>query len=82
MNVSTALIARALNTLENKKYKKRESDKTDARKVVIRLTELGGRALEKRKKVVADMLEPMLNNLSDEEKTLFSLMKSCCNKGG
>ena len=26
MNVSTALIARALITLENKKYKKRESD--------------------------------------------------------
>lgn len=76
MNVSTARIARALNTLESKSYIRREDDKTDARRVIIRLTERGEQALEDRKRVVAEMLEPMLANLTDEEIiTLFSLLK-------
>lgn len=76
MNVSTARIARALNTLESKNYIRREGDKADARKVVIRLTESGEQALEERKRVVAETLEPMLSNLTDEEiSTLFSLLK-------
>ncbi|MGN0819325.1 MAG: MarR family winged helix-turn-helix transcriptional regulator [Christensenellaceae bacterium] len=76
MNVSTARIARALNTLENKKYIRREMDDKDARKVIIRLTELGEQALEERKRIIKNMLEPMLENLTKQEiNTFFSLLK-------
>lgn len=76
MNVSTARVSRALNTLEKKGYIKRERDGEDARRVVICLTEQGGQALEERKRDVSRMLEPMLANLTEEEiSTLFSLLK-------
>lgn len=76
MYVSTARIARALNALESKNHIRRESDDSDARKVVIRLTQQGERALEERNKVVAETVEPMISNLSDEEaETLFSLLE-------
>lgn len=76
MNVSTARIASALNSLESKSYIKRESEKNDARKVVIRLTEQGAIALEERKKYISEMVTPMLNNLTENEAaTLFSLLK-------
>lgn len=76
MNVSTARIASALNTLEKKNYIKRESEANDARKVVIVLTEQGVIALEERKKNVQQMIAPMFENLTDTEIiTLFSLLK-------
>lgn len=76
MNVSTARIASALNTLEKKNYIKRESEVNDARKVVIVLTEQGVIALEERKKNVQQMIAPMFENLTDTEIiTLFSLLK-------
>lgn len=75
MNVSTARVASALNTLEKKNYVKREVHSGDARKVVIRLTEHGEKALEERNAIVAQMLKPMLGNLSEDEKeTLFTLL--------
>lgn len=76
MNVSTARIASALNTLEKKNYIKRESEVNDARKVVIVLTEQGVIALEERKRNVQQMISPMFENLTDTEIiTLFSLLK-------
>lgn len=75
MNVSTARIASALNTLENKKYVKRESDAADARKVVIKTTADGEAALQKRKDEIKKMVSPMLDNLSDDEvKQLFAIL--------
>lgn len=76
MRVSTARIAKALNTLESKNYIRRESEKSDERKVVIRLTREGELALEERKKSVDAKLASMFENLSEEETvTLFSLLK-------
>lgn len=76
MNVSTARIASALNTLERKNYITRTSEKTDARKVVISLTEEGERALIEREELISGMVAPMLYNLSDDETiTLFTLLK-------
>ncbi len=76
MNVSTARIARALNTLEGKGFIKRESETGDARKVIIKLTAQGESALEERKKKVEKMIEPMLEKLTGEEVVkLFSLLK-------
>ncbi len=71
MNVSTARIARALNTLEEKGYIMRLSEKTDARKVVIRLTKQGELALNERKKSISATLEPMFENLTEEETDVF-----------
>lgn len=76
MNVSTARIASALNTLQSKGYIKRESEKNDARKVVIRLTEQGAQALEARKIYISETIAPMLSNLTEEEiSTFFVLIK-------
>lgn len=76
MNVSTARIARALNTLEEKHYIERANEKDDARKVVIRITGLGSTALAEREKEVDNMVAPMLANLTDDEMTqFFSLLK-------
>ncbi|MGN1235229.1 MAG: MarR family winged helix-turn-helix transcriptional regulator [Christensenellaceae bacterium] len=76
MCVTTARIARALNTLEKKEYIRRESDESDARKVVIRLTSLGEEALKERKSAIAEMIEPMFNNLTEAEAdALFSLLE-------
>ena len=76
MNVSTARIARALNTLEAKNYIRRERDETDARKVVIRLTETGKQALEERKREVKAIFDPMFANLTEKEtSTLFFILR-------
>ena len=76
MNVSTARIARALNTLEGKNYIRRERDETDARKVVIRLTETGKQALEERKREVKAIFDPMFANLTEKEtSTLFFILR-------
>ena len=75
MHVSTARIARALNTLEGKKYIRRENHEGDARKVIIRLTEEGERALDERNAVVRATLAPMFKNLTEEETaSLFFLL--------
>lgn len=80
MSVSTARVASALNTLENKGFVLREKQTDDARKVVITLTESGALALEKRKEYVSEKIEPMLQNLTKEEaadlfKLLYKLLK-------
>ncbi len=75
MGVSTARIARALNTLEEKDYIERIPEKSDARKVVIRLTEEGAVALSAREKEIDAEVLPMTENLSDEElRTFFDLL--------
>ena len=46
MSVSTARIARLLNTLEDRGLIRRSMDLTDRRKIIVRLTEEGERYLE------------------------------------
>lgn len=76
MNVSTARVAYALNTLEKKNYILRTSEASDGRKVVISLTEQGELALKEREELISKMVAPMLRNLSDDETvTLFTLLK-------
>lgn len=74
--VSTARVASALNALEKKGYVMRLTQKTDARKVIIKITEQGECALEERKKKVEALIAPMLANLTEEEIiTLSYLLK-------
>lgn len=80
MNVSTARIARALNTLENKKFIIRNKDTYDARKVIISLTNDGEKALKERNIQVTTMIGPMFNQLTKEEiNNLFFLLKKLLN---
>ncbi len=76
MNVSTARVASALNTLEKKNYVKREAAKDDARKVIIKLTADGENAIKVRLKHINEVVEPMLADFTEEEaKTLIALLK-------
>ncbi len=75
MNVSTARVASALNSLEKKGYIERKSEKSDGRKVVIFLTEQGKTALTERKKHISNVVSCMFDNISKEEtKEFFSLL--------
>lgn len=80
MNVSTARVARALNTLEKKGFIKRERSARDGRKVLIFLTENGRVAVLERINKIDKMVNPMLDNLTDDETaTLFSLLYKLLN---
>lgn len=76
LDVSTARIATALNTLQRKGYIKRIPSAVDRRKVIIVLTPLGVEALEAREKEVNDFVVPLFNKLSAEEQImLVNLLK-------
>lgn len=80
MNVSTARVARALNYLEEKSYVARGGSASDARKVVISLTDEGKDALEKRKRSISEIVSPLFANLTDEETAeLFRLLNKVLN---
>ncbi len=70
-NVSTARVASALNALEKKNYVKREVDDSDARKVVVRLTKDGKKAVEERKARIEEIVSPLFGKLTDEETINF-----------
>lgn len=76
LDVSTARIANALNTLESKGYIRRIPSAIDGRKVVIKITPLGIEALEAREKEVNNLVVPLFGKLSAEEQiTFFNLLK-------
>lgn len=67
LNISTARVAVALNTLSRKKYITKYKSLTDLRKTVVSLTPLGKEALERREDEINSLIESLLINLSDEE---------------
>ncbi len=76
MNVSTARIASAINTLENKNYVRREKNDEDARKVTISITPQGDAVFNERKIKIEKMLAPVFENLTEEEiETFFAILK-------
>lgn len=76
LDVSTARIATALNTLESKGYIKRVPSANDGRKVAVLITPQGEEALEEREKEVNGLVVPLFAKLSEEERsTLFNLLK-------
>lgn len=75
MNVSTARIAYALNTLEGKGFIERKNEQSDRRKVVIKLTEKGENALKEREENISAVIKQTEANLTDEEfSTFFRLL--------
>lgn len=76
LDVSTARIATALNTLERKGYIERTPSQNDGRKVVITLTPRGSEALEEREKEANALVNPLFARLTEDEKnTFFTLLK-------
>lgn len=67
LNVSTARVAVALKTLEEKKWIKKYKSKTDARKTVVKLTPLGENILRERMNYLSELVEQFLNKLTEEE---------------
>ena len=76
LDVSTARIATALNTLERKGFIKRVPSMDDGRKVAIILTPLGNEALAAREKEVNNLVCELFSKLTgDEQIMLFTLLK-------
>lgn len=76
LNVSTARIATALNTLERKGYLERTPSSRDGRKVVIMITPLGTEALAAREEEVNGFVGLLFAKLTEEEQeTFFALLK-------
>lgn len=74
--VSTARIARCLNTLVEKGYVERVGEKKDGRKVLVKLTLSGEKALEERENYIVETLKNSFDNLTEEEIIhFFGLLK-------
>ncbi len=67
MNVSTARIASALNSLEDKGYILRQIDKSDRRKILVEITREGKAAAELYRKTVLETAARMLELLGEDD---------------
>lgn len=67
LNVSTARIAVALKTLEDKKWITKHKSNSDARKTIVILTNLGKSVLRGRMNYLSELVEKFLNKLTEEE---------------
>lgn len=72
LDVSTARVAAALNSLEKKGCVERLKSATDGRMVVVRLTASGRAALESREEQLLAIIGRILGKLTEEE--LLSLL--------
>ena len=72
LDVSTARVAAALNSLEKKGCVERLKSATDGRMVVVRLTASGRATLESREEQLLAMIGRILGKLTEEE--LLSLL--------
>ena len=71
MSVSTARIARLLNTLESRCLIIREMDQTDRRRVFVTLTEEGNRRVEAVYQRVHRRITAIINELGEEDTETF-----------
>lgn len=72
LNVSTARVAVALNTLEKKKYIVKYKSSKDARKTIVEITSHGKEALKERENKIVNFITKFLNKLTDNE--IFQLL--------
>ena len=56
LNVTTARIARILNSLESKQYIRRKNDRTDRRKTFVTITKKGKELADSTKKEIMDKI--------------------------
>jgi DNA-binding MarR family transcriptional regulator len=71
MNVTSARIATALNSLENKGLIIREIDKKDRRKIIVKITQKGEELTEKHWQSAVEEVAKMLNLLGEHDTREF-----------
>lgn len=80
MNVSTARVATALNTLERKGFVVRSGAEGDARKVKLSLTAFGEEALSVREAQISELASTLLGKLTEQEqKSFFGILNKLLN---
>lgn len=74
LNVTTARIARILNSLESKQYIRRKNDRTDRRKIFVTITKKGKELADSTKKEIMDKIVQVIQEVGyDEIQTYISL---------
>ncbi|MDE6565812.1 MAG: MarR family transcriptional regulator, partial [Clostridia bacterium] len=71
LNVSTARIATAINSLESKGFVVRNHSVNDGRKVIIAITESGKQALQDYNNQIKRTIQGLFGKLTDEELDTF-----------
>lgn len=74
MNISTARVAVALKTLHQKGYISKIPADYDGRKIILKVTPSGEKALSEREKSVYDLIETFLAKLTEEEAQTFIMI--------
>ena len=75
LNVTTARIARILNSLESKQYIRRKSDRTDRRKTFVTITKKGKELADSTKKEIMDKIVQVIQEVGyDEIQTYISIV--------
>ena len=82
LQISSARVSIALNTLFLKKFITRKRSSLDKRKTIIKITEEGKKALYKEKERVISNIDKLISSLSDEEQEEFLYLISKIVKGG
>jgi DNA-binding MarR family transcriptional regulator len=67
MNVSSARIAQALNSIEKKGWITREIDSADRRKILVTLTSEGQKVAKERMQAITDLATKMLTRLGEHD---------------
>ena len=71
MGISSARIAAALNSLDGKGYITREIDKTDRRRIIVKLTETGRAYAEEQEVFYLGIITEMLAALGERDATEY-----------
>lgn len=75
LNVTTARIARILNSLESKQYIRRKNDRTDRRKIFVTITKKGKELADSTKKEIMDKIVQVIQEVGyDEIQTYISIV--------
>ena len=78
LNVTTARIARILNSLESKQYIRRKNDRTDRRKTFVTITKKGKELADSTKKEIMDKIIQVIQVIQevgyDEIQTYISIV--------
>lgn len=76
LGITTARTAVVLNTLQRKGYIEKTKFSQDARKTIVKITENGKHALEKRKEIIINMINSFISILDNSEvETLYNITK-------
>lgn len=81
LDISTARVAVALDNLEKKKFIKREKSTLDARRTIVRITDLGIQKLKQKEQSLIEKLVKFLEQLSTKDsKLLLNIISKFDNK--